>query len=156
MINFLCFLFLIVGAQQETVPYKASDEYEVNIDYKFQDRPPSDRNKLNNDGSVSNKQRSIGKLPYLKLRIKLLKLGGEESKINVVNSNGNLIYNRKASLDTELKLDIGFIDDVKDRVQPHEFTVLFLSDSKKAISKIHLIIMEDGTFMVNNEMKGKF
>jgi hypothetical protein len=67
-----------------------------------------------------------------------------------------MLVNRKAMAGMVIKLDIGFIDDVKDRVSPHEFTAFLYSDSKKVTNRIHLVIMEDGTFMVNDEKKGKF
>jgi hypothetical protein len=157
MIVALPFLLFLNLAGQATVPFKPANEYEVLIDFKFQDRPAPDRYKANFDvGAEEKKRTASGPLPYLKLQIKLLTLGSEELKVKVINSNGNLVYNRKAALDTAIKLDLGFIDDVKDRVTPHEFTVLFLSDSKASISQIHLIVMEDGTFLVNNEVKGKF
>ena len=142
---------------QEAVPFKPANEYEVIIDYKFQDRPVIDQTKVVYDVSDDkNRKTSSGPLPYLKLQLKLLKLSSEEVKVRVVNSSGNLMFNKKVTEGTIIKLDIGFIDDVKDRVTPYEFTVLLYSDSKNAISRIHLVIMEDGTFMVNDEKKGKF
>lgn len=147
-----CFSFV----QQEVVTPKPASEYEVIIDFKFQDRPAADHNRAIYDVNSDEKRKSSGPLPYLKLQIKLLKLGSEEIKVRVINNNGNLVYNRKAALDTPIKLDLGFIDDVKDQVLPNEFTVFFLSDSKKPVSQIRLLVMEDGTFLVNDEKKGKF
>jgi len=154
----LSFLLFVTLAWQEVVPFKPSDEYEVIINYNFEERPAIDRTKIEYDVSTDERNRRAvsGPLPYLKLQLKLLKLSNDEVKIKIVNSKGNLIYNRKATEDTIVKLDIGFIDDVKDRVTPYEFTALFYSDAKKTTSKIHLLIMEDGTFMVNDEKKGKF
>jgi len=154
MIKALSVLSFIALAWQEEIPFKASDEYEVIIDYKLQDRPAVDQYKA--DFDFEKKNRPTGLLPYLKLQVKLLKLSSDEVKVKVINSTGNLLYNRKASTDSVIKIDLGFIDDVKDRVVPHEFTVLFNSESKSTISKIHMIVMEDGTFLVNNEKKGKF
>jgi hypothetical protein len=74
----------------------------------------------------------------------------------VIDSNGNLVFNRKASEGTKLTLDVGFIDDVKDRITPNSYTLNLFTDSKKIISRIHMVIMEDGTFLVNEEKRGKF
>lgn len=158
MTSALYVLILISLAWQEVVPKKPADEYEIIIDYKFQPRPAIDRTKVEYDVATDerNKKAIAGPLPYLKLQLKLLKLNNEEVKVRVVNSNGNLVFNRKATEGTVIKLDIGFIDDVKDRVAPYEFTALLYSDSRKTTSQIHLIILEDGTFMVNDEKKGKF
>lgn len=158
MTSFLHVLLFLLFTWQEAVPHKPANEYEVMIDYQFQERPPIDRTKFEYEVATDekNKKAISGPLPYLKLQLKLLKLNSEEVKVRVTNSNGNLIFNRKATEGTIIKLDIGFIDDVKDRVTPYEFTALLYSESKKATSKIHLLIMEDGTFMVNDEKKGKF
>ena len=154
MISNLFFLLFVSVVWQEVVPYKPSNEYEVVIDFKFQDRPP-DQQKAVYDVSEE-KKKTTGLLPYLRLQVKLLKLNSEEIKVKVVNSKGDVMYNRKASIEAPIDLDIGFIDDVKDGVSPHEFTVLLYSNSKKTISQIKMVVMEDGTFMVNNTRKGKF
>jgi hypothetical protein len=156
MITVLPLLLLFFSTHQTAVPPKPASDYEVVIDFKFQDRPPADQYKANFDVSSGEKKKTTGQLPYLKLQIKLLKLGSDEVKVKVFNNNGNLVFNRKAALETPIKLDIGFIDDVKDRVLPHEFTVFFLSESKTPVSQIKLIVLEDGTFLVNDEKKGKF
>jgi hypothetical protein len=156
MTTALHFLLFITFAWQEVVPYKDSSEYEVKIDYKFQERPPADRNKVEYESQARSRRPASGPLPYLKLELTLLKLGSEEVKVKVVNSSGDMLVNRKAMSGMVIKLDIGFIDDVKDRVSPHEFTAFLYSDSKKVTNRIHLVIMEDGTFMVNDEKKGKF
>ncbi len=151
-------LLMVLFAWQEVVPYKPANEFEVIIDYKFEERPAIDRTKVEYDVSTDERNRKAisGPLPYLKLQLKFLKLNNEEVKVRMINSNGNLVFNRKVSEGTVIKLDVGFIDDVKDRVSPYEFTATLYSDSRKGTSRIHLAILEDGTFMVNEEKKGKF
>ena len=51
---------------------------------------------------------------------------------------------------------MGFTDDVKAHVSPYEISIIFASKEKKEISRIHLLIQEDGTFLVNGEKRGKF
>lgn len=152
----LYLLCLLIFIGQEVVPYKAADEYEVIVDYKFQERPSVDKKAVYDVSEEGNRRTNSGPLPYLNLQIKLLKLNSGELKVKIVNSNGHVMTNRKIAVGTIIKLDVGFIDDVKDRVAPHEFTALFYTDSKKPISRIHFLIMEDGTFMVNEEKKSKF
>jgi len=153
---FILLIFASLFSQQE-VPYKPAEEYEVIIDYKFQERPPVNRLKADFEVSVEDRKKvTAGPLPYLKIQIKLLKLSEDEIKVKVVNKSGSVLLNRKATLDTVIKLDVGFIDDVKDGVSSNQYTITLYSDSKNPISQIHMNIMEDGTFMVNNAKKGKF
>lgn len=152
MTSALLILFFAAFTWQEVVPYKPSNEFEVIIDYKFRERPEIPKSEYH----IADDKRKTGLLPYLKLQLKFLKLNDEEVKVKVVNSSGAMIYHRKATEDNIITLDIGFTDDVKDRVMPYEFTALFYSDAKKTTSRIHLVIMEDGTFIVNDVKKGKF
>lgn len=158
MIKALIILLFPTFIFTQDAPYKPSDEYEITIDYKFEERPAIDRTKVEYDVSTDERNRKAisGPLPYLKLHIKLLKLNKEEVRLRVVDSNGNLVFNRKASEGTKLTLDVGFIDDVKDRITPNSYTLNLFTDSKKIISRIHMVIMEDGTFLVNEEKRGKF
>jgi hypothetical protein len=157
MLTCLPFLLFITLAWQEEIPYKPSSEYEVIIDYKFEDRPAVARSNSDyRDGGESSRNTTSGPLPYLKLELKLLTLGSEEVKVRVVDSQDKLVLGRKATAGMVIKLDVGFIADVKDRVEPNEYTVLLYSSSKQVTSRIHLIIMEDGTFLVNEVKKGKF
>ena len=56
---------------------------------------------------------------------------------------------------TVLKLDLGFTDDIKDRVGAYEYTVFFLNEDKDQVSKIVIYFEKDGTYLVNGETRGK-
>lgn len=142
----------------QEAPFKPADEYEVTPEYKFQERPPIDRANVAYQANTDESNRKVlsGPLPYLKINVKLLKVNSGEAKLRVVDSDGKVIFNRKAAEGTKLTIDAGFIDDVKDRVSPYSYTISLFTDSKKVISRIHMIIMEDGTFLVNDEKRGKF
>jgi len=156
MISVLQLLIFFIFVWQEEVPYKPASEFELKIDYKFNERAGVDRYKADFDADNKKNRSTSGPLPYLKLELKLLQLGSDEVKVKIVNSDGHLILNRKVTPGILIKFDVGFIDDVKDRISPHEFTASLYSESKKATSQIKLLIMEDGTFLVNEEKKGKF
>jgi hypothetical protein len=55
-----------------------------------------------------------------------------------------------------LPLDIGYTDDVKDRLVASQYTITFLGEEKNQISRIVIFIDKDGTFFVNDEIRGKF
>lgn len=142
----------------QEVPYKLASEYELKVDYKFRERPSGDHNKVvfGVDPDEKNRKSTSGPLPYLKLELKLLKLERDEMKIVLVSSSSSKVLTRKAKTGAIHILDIGFIDDVKDKISPNEFNIFFYTDAKDPVSRIHFLIMEDGTFMVNSEQKGKF
>lgn len=155
MTNTLSILLFAAFVWQEVVPFKPSNEFEVMIDYKFRERPALDRTK-EYQFNTDEKSRKSALLPYLKLQLKFLKLNADEVKVKIVNSHGKMVYSRKASEGAVIIIDVGYTDDVKDGVAPHEFTALLYSEAKKTTSRIHFNIAEDGTFMINDEKKGKF
>ena len=145
-------LTLLVAFVQDTVPFKPDDEFELKMDYQFKQRTVNNReidfNNLNRTGS--------GPLPFLSLSLKILKSGEGEARIKIVTNTGEQVVSRKLKEGMVIDFDAGFTADLKDRVGPHEFTVLFLSDKRKVEqSKIVIHIAEDGTFIVNDVVRGK-
>jgi hypothetical protein len=85
-----------------------------------------------------------------------LKLDPEEVKVRIVDNKMKVVYNRKVKQDEIVPFVMGFTDDMKDRVTAHEFTVIFMTSAKKELSRILITVNEDGTFLVNDEKRGKF
>lgn len=144
----LAFLFF-----QSSTPYKSNDEFELKMDYQFRQRT------LDNSKAVDysdERPKVTGPLPYLTVELKIVKANAEETKIRVTNNKNTAAVNKKLKDDMVFKLDLGFTDDMKDRVTPHEYTIAFLGDkSKEPLSKIVILVEEDGTLMVNEEKRGK-
>ncbi len=148
MVLFISFLLFF---QKTEIPYKPNDEFEVKLDYQLKQKPISDRMSIDYYDTKEG-----GMLPYLILNIRLLKLSEQEVKTKIIDGKGKLIFNRKTTLNDVLKLDIGYTDDVKDRVTSYKFNIIFQSADKKEVSRIYILIEEDGTFLVNGEIRGKF
>ncbi len=55
-----------------------------------------------------------------------------------------------------MKLEVGFIEDVKNNDEGVEINLIFLNDLKKPIRKVTFKIGEDGSYFVNGEKRGKF
>lgn len=142
-------LFLIL---QEDVPFKPNDQFAINLDFQFKTRyvNPS-------VVSLDPSQRTTtgGVLPYLFLSINVLKLAEDEVRVRIENSNGQVVLSRKAAEGMVAKLDLGFMDDIKDRVTPHAYQVYFVSKDKLVRSRILISFDEDGTYTVNGEKRGK-
>ncbi len=155
-------LLLLVYLQSGEIPYKPATEFEVKIDLSFK-RKENDFNSTNTVNlnytettEQKNRRLSGNQLPYLILKIQLNTLSLEEKKIKIFNNLGKIIYSKGADLKAVIKLDLGFIDDIKDEVTPNSFNLILMNSEKKEVSLIKIMITKEGNFLVNNEKRGKF
>ncbi|MGE0772099.1 MAG: hypothetical protein AB7K37_10340 [Cyclobacteriaceae bacterium] len=154
----IVWITLLVISFQDEIQIKPSNEFALKLDFIFRKRPQVDKYTMNFEESKEDFERrnQAGELPFVKLNLKMLKLNDEEVRIRVVNQSGKLVYTKKVDLDSEIEFDLGFTDDLKDHVGDYEFNILLLNQKKKPVSRIHLFVTEDGTFLVNDEKRGKF
>jgi hypothetical protein len=148
----LFFLLLLIPFQDNT-PFKAKDEFELKMDYQF-------RQRANDDGKVLDyrevRPKASGPLPYLTLDLRILKMNDGEERIRIYDNKSTYNLTKKLKDDLVVKLDLGYTDDIKDRVTSHEYVVLLMAEkSKQAISKIVIHVEEDGSFIVNGEERGR-
>jgi hypothetical protein len=136
------------------VPNKPSSEYALKFDLKFKSEPAS-ATKLESSGSggFSNPKAKLN-MPYLTLNLKLLALSTDEIRIRVLKESENYI-NRKILVNDEIKIDIGFIADIKDKEIPNTYQIFFLNAKKESISQIIIFFDDEGNFLVNGEKRGK-
>jgi hypothetical protein len=154
----LILVLLLAFSMVQEIPVKPKDEFEIKLDYQFKNRPSPDANSVHLDETRKEHDRrvSTAPLPYLTLNVKMLKLSQDEVKMRVTNNLTPRVALRKVEEGTIVPLQIGFTDDVKDRVTAHQYTLTLLSPKKAESSKIEILIEEDGTFLVNGEKRGKF
>jgi hypothetical protein len=138
---------------QDQVPYKPSEHFELKLDYEFKQRPAENTSTVYMQESNRNSGPSL--LPFLAIQLKVLKLQPDEIRLKIFTNDGATVANRKVQEQQLVKFDMGFTADLKDRVLPHEYTLLFLSGDKKEISRIVVFVAADGSFLVNNEQRGK-
>lgn len=144
--------FLIPFIFQDSLPFKPDSEFEFTLTYEFRNKPGIDRFEV--DWSNTQKY-SEGTLPFATITIKLLKLSEEEERAKIITNLGNRIYSRKASLDTEIVVELGFTDDLKDHVGVFMYDIIFFS-KRNDVSRINLYVDEAGTFFINGNKRGKF
>lgn len=148
----LLLLILTAFLLQDVTPFKPSDEFELKMDYDLRTRPVPDHYRVD----YEEKKERIGPLPYLSLTLKLLKTQPGEERIKILTNKREQILSKKIKPGADYRFDLGFTADMKDRVKAHEYTVLFQSaDRKQTISRIVINVAEDGTFMVNDENRGR-
>ncbi|MEJ1242439.1 hypothetical protein WBG78_30095 [Chryseolinea sp. T2] len=142
---------------QDTVPFKPNDEFELKLNFQFKERPRSDPNKVELDQTRREFERShsAGQLPYLFLDFRVLKQQPAEVRVRVLENNVKVVHNKKVDTNSVLKLELGFTDDIKDHVGAYEFTILLLDDGKQPVSRVVIFFKQDGTYLVNGQMRGK-
>lgn len=152
------FLLLSIFLFQAEIPSKPNDEFSLEIKYTFEERTASNSNAVEFSGNGELKNKSTGPLPFLALKFKVLKAAEGEVRVKAVNNNRKILFSRKIQLNEQLVIDMGFMTDIKDRVEgsTYEVTISTLSANKEELKRIHVIVLEDGAFMVNGEKRGKF
>jgi hypothetical protein len=102
-------------------------------------------------------RKGVGPLPFIAVTLTVLKTQPGEERLRVVDNHREVILSKKIKGRTEVSFDLGFTADMKDRVGPYEFTIYFHgSDRKDVASQIIIRVAPDGTFLVNDEVRGKF
>jgi hypothetical protein len=147
--------FLLLWQTTE-IPFRAKDDYHVELKYNLKQRPAKDHNAVTFENQRVEDRKNPGPLPYLIVNVKILNPKVDEIRFKCENNFGRAIFNKKAEKSLSYEIDMGYIDDLKDRVTPYSYTLYALTDKKESINKIELLVMEDGTFMVNGEKRGKF
>ena len=143
---------------QDQIPYKPSEEFDLKLNFEFKDRSSGrDPNKIDMDLSPKeyHKKNGAGILPYLHLNLRILTQQSNEMRVKVIENGNKNVLNKKFDASTVLKLDCGFTDDIKDRVGPYEYTVVFLNEDKDPVSRIVIYFEKDGTYLVNGQNRGK-
>lgn len=149
MFTVLAFVLL---AFQDNIPFKPSDEFELRMNYDLRTRPIPEGHKID----FENDKKGIGPLPFLGLTLKVIKIQPGEDRVRIISNYRDIVLNRKVKADQELSFELGFTADMKDRVKAHEYTIYFQSQQgKDNLSRILIQVEQDGTFLVNNEVRGR-
>src|SRR5215510_11487746 len=132
--NLSILLFILSAIWQEpNVPLKPNDEFQLTVDYKFKTRPAtSGHSNINYDYANDRivREGGSGPLPYLVIKFKTLKLSEQEVRVRVENNTPKTVFTKKVVEGDEFELDLGYTDDMKDRVSAFEYNVYFLSPKK--------------------------
>ena len=150
---FFSFILLLF---QEKIPFKPQKEFEIITNYELRKKPDAESSKIVFE-QPEERRRSSGTdmLPYLSLKLKVKKWAPGVSQIKIADSQGKVYIKKKITNDSEYSFEMGFVDDIKDKVATGKFFALFIKD-KKLVEQITIEVEEDGTFRVNGELRGKF
>jgi hypothetical protein len=139
-------------------PFKPKEDFELKLQYEFKQRDQINNSSVKFDETVREHERRTNSalLPFVGFNLKLLKYVPEEVRVKIIDNTGKTALSKKIKQDDVISLTLGFTDDMKDRVTPHEYTVRFFNDDKKELSRIVIRVETDGSFIVNDEKRGKF
>ena len=141
---------------QETVPYKPSGEFQVNIDLKYKEKPSGFNNNTYTSSGERLDKTKAGLQPFLSVSVTQLKIQEDEAKIMAVDSNGKMLTKKKATPTLELQFEMGFVEDLKGGAVSNTITLFFLSSEKKQLRKIVFGVSSKGIFEVNGQWHGQF
>ena len=157
---FLPTLILLLTLPQETpeVPRKAAEEFKLELEYKFKQRPRGDNSFIDlvETENEKEKRQDTTPLPYLIIHLSFQTLTDKEVRIRCTDNNKKNRLTKKLEKDKVYTVDLGFTEDIKDRVTSYEYTFYLMSDDRKDTSVVIMRIEEDGTFLVNGIKRGKF
>lgn len=131
------------------------EEFEVKLDYQFKQRPLADANTVQL-GRDYERRNSPSVLPYLVLNIKILMLPSEKMRVRITDNLQARDVFKKVDVNSIVELDLGFTDDMKDRVTAYRYTLTFVDRDKTPVNSIVINVDQDGSFFVNGENRGKF
>ena len=140
---------------QNQVLTKPSREFEISTKYEFRRKPDTESKIVFTAPEQKEKESGTDMLPYLIINLTVKKWNNDVTQIRVVDSQNKQHLKKKPTDAGLYTWDMGYIDDIKDRVMPGKFIVQFMAE-KKAIEQIIIQVEEDGTFLVNGEKRGKF
>ena len=150
--------FVLVLNVLDTIPFKANEDFEIKLDLTFKPRDQTDATKtvVLDEARASREKRTDGSLlPYLKLHVKIIKVQPDEIKLKVFKDDGSAIQSKKVEEGLVFILDLGYTDDIKDRISGYKYVIQFYSAEKKQVSKILIEFDSEGNYFVNGERRGK-
>jgi len=149
------FFSLILIVLQTEVPLKPSRDFEVITNYELRKKPNMEPARIVFDQPSDKKTVASDMLPFLSLKLIIKKWSPGVTQIKITDSRGAVHLKKKPNDDGIYSFEMGFVDDMKDKVTSGKFFVTFLED-KKPVEQITITVEEDGTFLVNGEKRGKF
>jgi hypothetical protein len=137
---------------QDSLAYKPKEEYEAQINLSFKKRESDSANSFRFESS-ERKRTMDAPIAYLIVNFKILKA---ENEVRVRTIRGKDTKTDKIKIGEVMKLEIGFIEDIKSSQEPEELELRFLDKDKKALSRVVFTVSTDGTYLINGEKRGKF
>lgn len=146
------FCFSNILQAQDPIPFREASSYAFELDYNFKTKPPPPKDFISmTDSSPATSEI----LPYVKVKFNLLTLGDNDYRVKIVSNNGGAVFNKKLKGPIAFDIDMGFAEDIKDRIVPHSYSVYFMDKAKNIHSRITIEVKKDGELLLNQQVYGK-
>ncbi|MEQ8245670.1 hypothetical protein [Fulvivirga sp.] len=155
MKNLLILLIVIpshLNSQEANVPFLSPDDFDFELDYNFKTKPYNVKDVAYSERELNN---STENLPYVKMKIILKNTSEDQFRYKVHTNKSDIILNRKIKGNDDFVIDMGFADDIKDRVHAHQFSVIIYNKDKDPLSKIVIEFSVNGDMFINEKLMGK-
>jgi hypothetical protein len=149
------YLFIALLIVQDQVPLKPLREFEIISNYELKKKPTPEHARIVFEQPEEKKSTSTDMLPFLSIKLKVKKWTEGVTQVKVADNLGKVHLKKKPNDDGIFEFDLGYVDDIKDKVAPGIFFITFHKE-KKIVEQITVTVAEDGTFLVNGEKRGKF
>lgn len=151
-------LLLVVFFAQDSIPFKAQDEFKVTFELSFKKRneaPDFNTFRMSETVAEHDRRTDPSPLPFLDATLEVLKLNTIETRFRIEAEGNQSITKRKIAAGTKQKIFASFTDDIKAVTPPPKYAIYFLNSEGITISKVIIEFDEEGFYSVNGQQKGK-
>lgn len=150
-------ILLCLSLFQSDVPYKAEGEFSVNFTLTFKKRTAPPRKDWESADAVSKSDAPdyYSPLPFMDASLEILTKSPEEVKLKIIRSKDEQVLKKKIKPGMKETIFTEFVDDIKDHISQHDYTIYFLNEDGVALSRIVIEFDEEDFYLVNGKKKGK-
>lgn len=149
-------LVFLISLFQVEIPLKPNEEFECKLNLSFKTRSGDNQPTVDYTETVAERDKRLSStpLPYLKLKLKFVKLSADEFRMQATGGD-TFVRNKKIVTGEEVDLDLGYTDDIKDGILPRDYTVILQTKNRKPISKITISFTKEGDYLLNGVKRGR-
>jgi hypothetical protein len=149
-------LVLLINLFQTEIPLKPAEEFECKLNLSFKVRSTDNQPTVDYTETVTERAKRFSStpLPYLKLKLKFIKLSADEFRMQATGGD-TFVRNKKIVAGEEVELDLGYTDDIKDGILPRDYVVILQTKDRKPVSKVTISFTKEGDYLLNGVKRGR-
>src|SRR5690349_15639877 len=109
-------LLMVLWWIQSEPPLKPIAQFEVITNYDLRKKPETDNTKIVFERSEEDKRSNVDLLPFISVTLKVKRWNPDVTHVKVVDQFGKQYLKKKVSDEGIYNFDMGFTDDMKDKV----------------------------------------